>query len=164
MAEAALEGVVAAGVEDDEVHAVLSVRHLVEQASQRHGLIAQVVLHSRIRVHGKHVVLPASLNPVPGIKENPNAPFAEFAAELGDGTLHLTLPGVLECDHLEAEALEGALHRVRVVDRIGEFSGGFVVRVANHQRVAACSVRSFTFDAALGTKGRKRESQKGKRQ
>ena len=88
MAEAALEGVVVAGVEDDDVHPVLCVCHTVEHPAQLDGLIAQVALAFRVRINRNQEVLSIHLHAVPGVEEQSNSACTKLLADRTDGALH----------------------------------------------------------------------------
>jgi hypothetical protein len=92
---AALEGVVAAGVQDDDVDPVLGLGHLLEQQVHVHRSDPRGRLGVDVGVDGDEEVASPDLQAVAGIVEEADAALGEPPSELHDRALHRALAGVL---------------------------------------------------------------------
>lgn len=83
-AEAAGEGIVAAGVEQHQIDAGLRVFHVVEHRLQAEALLRDVLLAFDQRVDRRQVVLAADLQAVAGIEEQRDLVGADQVAEFAE--------------------------------------------------------------------------------
>jgi len=139
-AQPPLEGVVAARVENDDVDAILGLGHLLQQEIHVDRGNPGDRLGIDLGVDGHQIVVPADLQPVARVVEEPDAALGEPAPELDDRRLHRALVGVLVGEDGEAELAEGSGHRAHVVDRVAQRDLA-VAAVADHQRDAGLLAR-----------------------
>ena len=155
---AAGERVVAAGVEDDDVHAVVRLAHAVEQLLHVHRVRHHVGLALDATGDRDEVVVAVDLHPVAGEVEEADAVGAELGAEVVDRLLHLLLRRVdLEVD-FEVRAFERAGDRLGVVARVRQRGAG-VVGVADHEREARVAAERARRCLGLGGLRRRRKDE-----
>lgn len=134
-AEPAEERIVAARVQDDDVHTRPGRLHLRQHALGIERLGRHVTLALDLGVHGHQIVLAVHLQPVARVAEEADAVGAQPLAELGERAAHVAIARVLVGQHLEARTAQALGHRARVQHGVGEPAGG-VVAVADDQRDA----------------------------
>ena len=133
--EARGEGIVAAGVEDEEVEARLRAVHAVEDLADLDREERHVFLAAHGGVDRDEVVAILELHRVAGVEEERRVRAFERGAELADGIDHVLARGVLAHDDLEAELLQRLGEVARVVHGVAQRRRRVVV-VADEQRHA----------------------------
>jgi hypothetical protein len=133
--EALAERVVAAGVQDHQVHRVARGIELLHHRGQVERGERDLVLARDVGIDGNEVVAPAHLHAVAGEIEHPGRVARELVAELAQREVHLLQRRVLALDHGEARGLELLRDVGAVVHRVGQRGVG-VLAVADHQRHA----------------------------
>ena len=114
---ATFEGVVATGVQDDDVEAVAGTLHLFGDVLQCDRLELDVVLFIRAAVGGHQEVTTADLEAVPGEVEEPDTPCGDLRAEAFDHLFEVGLGDVFGVEGgVEAFGLQDVAHRPGVVD------------------------------------------------
>ncbi len=96
--------VVAAGIEDHQVHPIARGFHLGQHPANVHGFILYVFFSADLSLHGDHVVVPLHLHPVSGVVEQPQPTVLQLFAKAVDCALHVTLRCVFEQVHIKAQA------------------------------------------------------------
>jgi len=92
LAEASLERVVAAGIEDHQVDPALGHRHLVDHRVDVDPPSRRTVCSGRdLGVDRHQIIVPAHLQAVAGVVEQADRILAELVGELADGALHRLL-------------------------------------------------------------------------
>ena len=101
------ERIVAAGVENDEVHAVAGELHLLKDEARADRLDRDFPLLHDFRLQRDEVVLAAHLNPMSGVVEQPDCVTArrdQLVLQLESGKQHGLAICIDDLDDLEAEA------------------------------------------------------------
>ena len=130
-ARGARKGVVSAGIQDDDVDAVLGRLHLVEHLLHVDRLVRHFVLALDVGAHRHQEVAALDLHAVAGKVEQARAAGLEAITERGDGVLQLLLRRVQPQIDLEAGLLEHLGHGRGVVGRVDERRAG-VIGIADH--------------------------------
>ena len=116
--EAAGEGVVAAGVQDDEVDPVLRRVHPGEHSAGIQGLGGHVLFGGDVRTHGDEEIHAPHLHAVTGVVEEAHASGREPLPEAPDRLEHPLPPAVQHQIHLKTQFLEGRRHGPGIVGRV----------------------------------------------
>ncbi|KFB70661.1 MAG: hypothetical protein AW09_004254 [Candidatus Accumulibacter phosphatis] len=131
------QGIVAAGVENEQGELGLGVGDLVLDRQHAHRLVGEVVFAARgIHVDRHQEVLVVDLQAMSSEKENSDPAAGDFLHELVDRQVHLLLADVVVGHHFEADLLEFAGHGIGIVDRLLQLGDVLIVVVADHQRDA----------------------------
>lgn len=129
--EAPCQGIVATGVEEDQLDP--SRAHVFEDVIHLDHVALEVALVFRIGVDRHDVVAATDLDAVPGIEDRRNGGAVGTGAEAAEQGIHVRLGGVeLQLD-LKAELAQGFGHRGGVIARVGQCTGG-VATVADDHR------------------------------
>ena len=129
------ERIVAAGVEDDDVDAVLPL-HFLEQERDADRVQIKVGRTFQDDVGRDEVVLLIDRDPVAGIVNDRRLGAGERGGELGDFPAHLVDVEIVAVDHLKAELAETVGDRSCVEDGVIETNGVLIGPVPDHQRDA----------------------------
>ena len=126
------EGIVAAGIEEDDVGAAAAVE-LLHDAGQRHQRQVDFRFELDQRVDRHQIVLAVHLQPVAGIEEQRDLGLFGGAAEL-DQRLHQRAPVEIgAAEHLEAQPLQLLRQVGGVVLRVPQLPDMLVGRISDHQ-------------------------------
>ena len=139
-AEAAREGIVAAGIEKHQAGFRL-LFHDVEDIVDLHRFEPELGGHVEPGIDRHDEVAPVDLQAVAGIVEQPDAGTVERIGEFADLALQRALAEVVALDDLEAEIAQPGGDIDRVVHRIGERAGFFIDAIADDQRHAPFRLR-----------------------
>ena len=124
------QGVVAAGVEDDDGDARAPL-DILQHIGKAQRAVAHRHLALDLDVDGEDVVLVVDLYAVAGVVEDRGVGPVECLGKLAEGLEQLRLRGVVGGVHLEAEAGQRLCDGARVVDGIGKRCRCGVGRVAD---------------------------------
>ena len=130
------ERIVAAGVEDHEVHSVFGELHLFENEARADRLDGDFPLLFDVRPERNEVVLAADLNAVTGVEKQTHRVLAggdQPVLQLEGGELDGLAVGVDALDDVETEAAQGLRYELGVVGGIGQWRRDFIGAVADHQ-------------------------------
>ena len=134
-AKTAAQRVVAAGIENDEVHGVTGELHFAEDPAGADRLNGHVAFFLDHGGRGHQIVLAVDLKPVTGVEEQPHriaAGLGQAFTELDDGVFHGLLMGIHHQHHIEFQAAQGGVDKPGVIGRIGQ-GNIFVGAVADNQ-------------------------------
>ena len=130
------EGIVAAGIEDDQAQALGAVGR-GDQPLQRDRLIVGIAVAGEPRVDRNQIVDAADLEAVAGIIDDGDIGLVGGRFELADRALEFEIADIdLDIDGVEAGVAEHLCDRVRIPRRIGQLRNGLVARIADDQRHA----------------------------
>ena len=130
---AGIEGVVPAGIQNDDVHTRLPVLHPSQDRGYLEGPRLQIVFVLAREVCGDDVILAVHLDAVRSRIEQGHASGAQAIGELADSFIQSPEVGVNGFDHFELQTSQGRSHRSGVTDRIRERIELSVCPVADHQ-------------------------------
>ena len=131
----ACQGVVAAGVEEEDVGLGRSFHHALDEL-KRHGLELERGGGFELGVDGHEVVLPRDLQSMPRIEEEPDFRPVQGLGKVPDLAVHGGLIEVQADDGVKAEALEDGGHVGRVVTGVAQRVRVPVGGVADDERHA----------------------------
>ena len=134
--ELAGEGIVAAGVEDDDVDPLVAL-HLAQDELHIDGAEIEIGLGPQGRVDGDEIVLVADGDAMPGIVDQARLGAVELLGELAHQIGHVVHLEVVAFDDIETEALERRRHASGVPHRIGQGRHRRIGAVADDERHAA---------------------------
>ena len=127
------KGIVAAGIEDDDIHRIGRLGDAREQNIDFHALILNIRNGVDVRIHRHHVVAPGELNAVARVVEKAHALCRGQSGGVGlNGGRHVAAAGVHPERDVKPGGLERRSHCPRVVGRIGERCP-LVIAVAHDQ-------------------------------
>ena len=135
------EGIVAAGIEDDQPQALGAVgrRH---QPLQRDRLVVGVAVAGQPRVDRNEVIDAADLEPMAGIVDDGDIGLVGGRFELADRALEFEIADIeQDVDRVEAGIAEHLGDRARIPRRIGKLRNGLVAGIADDQRHALLGPR-----------------------
>ncbi len=133
--EALAEGVVAARVEDHQVHGISGGVELLHHRGEVHGRELHLVLALDVGIDRDEVVAPAHLHAMAREIEHAGGIARELVAELAQRQVHLLERRVLALDDGEARGFELLRDVGAVVHGVGQRRVG-VLAVADHERHA----------------------------
>ena len=141
---AALERIVAAGIEDEDRGAHLLVLQPLDNAVGKYGGVAHQLFlaFGRCRHVGRQqVVLSGDLETMAGIEEERGVAGSDRIVERQQALAELHAVLVLRDHHGKAELLQRFAHGTGVIDGLLQFRDVPVIVVADHQRHALFRVR-----------------------
>jgi hypothetical protein len=149
-ASAAEEGIVPAGVEDDDSQTGFAGLQFFKENVGGIGLMFGLGFISRSKVHWNEVVFAAKFHPVAGVvKQSDIANTDSF-----DKGVNRTFKGndvqVLAGLNLEAEVTKSSGYSPCIVDSVRQRSRSGIVRIADYQGVAMRRRRVVDYDTADG--------------
>ena len=131
--EAAGQRIVATGVDENET-GLRGAFHLRQHVVQFDHAKLQIRLIFQFSVNWHQIVLPADLQPVPGIKEQPHIGVTQLAGKLHDSLLEFATLQIGPAQHLKTQPLEDDGQGPGVVFRVGQGRRMLIGRIANDQR------------------------------
>ena len=130
------EGIVAAGIEDDQPQALGAISRR-NQPLQRYRLILGIAVAGEARIDRNEVIDPADFETVAGVIDDGNIGLIGDRFELADRALEFEVADIDQgIDRVEAGVAEHLGDRGRVPRWIGQLRNGLVVRIADDQRHA----------------------------
>jgi hypothetical protein len=133
----ALERIVAAGVEDQDVELRAAAAHLAQHQFRADHLEIEILPTGRVGIDRHQEIGAVHLQSVPGIIEQRDIRVRDGTAELGDRMVEADLVQVeqgIAADHGEPGRLQAAGHQPGVVARVGQPPDRGIGAVADHQR------------------------------
>ena len=131
------EGIVAAGIEDDQPQALCAVSRR-NQPLQRYRLVLGVAVAGQARIDRNEVIDAADFETMAGVIDDGNIGLIGDRLELADRALEFEVTDIDQgIDRVEAGVAEHLGDRVRVPRWIGQLRNGLVARIADDQRSSA---------------------------
>lgn len=119
-AERSGKGVVAACIQNDDVHVAPRLLHLGQHQPGVHRLVTHLVLILDLGIHRNQVVGATHLNSVAGIVEQPHSARLELLAEALDRLVHLDKAEIGLFFHLKPEPPKSGRHGPGIIHRVLE--------------------------------------------
>ena len=130
------EGIVAAGIEDDQPQALGAIGRR-NQPFQRDRFVLGVAVAGQPRIDRDEVIDPADFETVAGIIDDGDIGLIGDRFELADRALEFEVADIDQgIDRVEAGIAEHLGDRVRVPRWVGQLRNGLVARIADDQRHA----------------------------
>jgi len=98
-----LQGIVAAGIEDDDVRSIAGIGQRLQDPVQRYGDDIELVFPRRIGLDRKKIIHPPNLHPVPGKKDDACSAVAKPRGVVENGAGKGFTARVFDCRDLKTE-------------------------------------------------------------